>query len=378
MRILHVNEIAQFTGGVERVMFDIAMSLSSRGFEQSLLFLDGPLDVRFEQAFSKISDQLDGLRRLSPDVVLVHKAPSDVIEKLTDLFPVVRMVHDHDIVCPRKHKYFPLSKEICTKPVGAACVAHGCLIQRNRSGSLPIKLGSLRKQYSEMAINKKLRGLIVGSQWMKQSLIINGFNEQSVAVIPPVPSSLSSIKPSENRATDKLILFVGQMIRGKGPDKLIKALPALKGNWRAQFVGQGNLLDHCRQLASDLGIADRIDFLGMVDHEKLDTYYKNARAVVVPSIWPEPFGMVGIEAMSRARAVVGFNSGGIPDWLSNNETGLIVDTGDHVGLTLALQTLLDDEALAINLGQSGRVRVEREFTHPIFIDRLINFMERQV
>ena len=71
------------------------------------------------------------------------------------------------------------------------------------------------------------------------------------------------------------------------------------------------------QLASKLKISDRVVFTGRVDHEKLESYYAAARLVVVPSRWPEPFGMVGIEAMARGRPVVAFDTGGIGDWLED-------------------------------------------------------------
>jgi glycosyltransferase involved in cell wall biosynthesis len=65
--------------------------------------------------------------------------------------------------------------------------------------------------------------------------------------------------------------------------------------------------------------------------------YDSGRIVVVPSLWPEPFGMVGIEAMRRARPVVGARHGGIPEWLTHGITGWTFEPGSHESLAQALR-----------------------------------------
>ena len=154
------------------------------------------------------------------------------------------------------------------------------------------------------------------------------------------------------------------MIRGKGVDLLLHALAKMStGSWHATLVGSGTHLNACRSLAEQLGIASRVSFSGHVQHERLEEYYARSRCVVVPSRWPEPFGMVGLEAMARARPVAAFAVGGIPDWLVHGETGLLVDEADVDGLARAMERLLDDAPAAEAMGVAGAAYVERHFRH---------------
>jgi glycosyltransferase involved in cell wall biosynthesis len=79
----------------------------------------------------------------------------------------------------------------------------------------------------------------------------------------------------------------------------------------------------------------------------------------MPSRWPEPFGIVGIEAMAQSRPVVASKVGGIPDWLDDGETGRLVPAGDASALAAAITSVLDDEEWAGQLGTAAWRRVGR-------------------
>ena len=141
------------------------------------------------------------------------------------------------------------------------------------------------------------------------------------------------------------------------------------------FRSEGSHLDACKKLAAQLGIADRVEFTGWVPHAELDSYYQNARLLVVPSRWPEPFGMVGIEAMARGRPVVAFSNGGIPDWLEHETTGFLAPEFDIDAMTHSIQRLLDDKALAMTMGQAGVRHVQDKFSHQAYLDQIQHHME---
>jgi glycosyltransferase involved in cell wall biosynthesis len=94
-----------------------------------------------------------------------------------------------------------------------------------------------------------------------------------------------------------------------------------------------------------------VTFAGWVPHHALESYYARAAVCVVPSRWPEPFGMVGVEAMARGRPVVAFAVGGIPDWLDDGVTGILAPEADTAALGAAIATLLGDRGTGCRLGR---------------------------
>jgi glycosyltransferase involved in cell wall biosynthesis len=92
--------------------------------------------------------------------------------------------------------------------------------------------------------------------------------------------------------------------------------------------------------------------------------------VVVPSVWPEPFGLVGIEAMSYGLPTIGSATGGIPEWLDDGETGLLVPPGDPAALARALVRILESTETRSAFGAEARRRVESRFTEELHVAAL--------
>jgi glycosyltransferase involved in cell wall biosynthesis len=193
-------------------------------------------------------------------------------------------------------------------------------------------------------------------------------------VVPPIPGSLNATSASPCSG-DPEILFAGQVIRGKGVDLLLRALALTPGRWHATIAGAGNHLEACRTLAQKLGIAGQVTFTGRVSQQELDRYYRSALFTVVPSRWPEPFGMVGIEAMSRGRAVIAFDVGGISDWLQHQQNGLLVPEANIAQLAFAISSLLQDPGMAATLGANAARGVAGQYRHDIYLDRIGSLLE---
>ena len=84
--------------------------------------------------------------------------------------------------------------------------------------------------------------------------------------------------------------------------------------------------------------------------------------VAIPSLWPEPFGLVGIETLAQGRPVIASATGGIGDWLEDGVGGLLVTPGDARALAAALDELLADPERQRAMGAAGRARVASRFT----------------
>ena len=379
MRILHVHQQGRFFGGVEQILHDTAAGLAAQGLAQALLHDDAAPDDAFLAPFAAHGRDPELLQRFRPDAILVHKPPQEaLIESLSRRCPTTRMVHDHDLVCLRRHKYFPVSGRICRSPAGIDCYLHLCFVTRDRTpGALPVALRSVRRQRAGIAANAGVRTFIVGSQWMRQSLAGNGIDPDRVRVIHPIPAALAAPRALPPAAAPA-ILYVGQVIRGKGVDLLLRALAVTPGAWRATVVGDGNHLPACRDLARRLGLEQRVRFTGRVAHADLESHYASASFTAVPSRWPEPFGMVGIEAMARGRPVVGFDAGGIAEWLRDGDTGLLVPAGNVTALAAAMARLLADPAAAAAMGARAARHVAAQFSHQDYLQQMRRTLEDTV
>jgi glycosyltransferase involved in cell wall biosynthesis len=150
------------------------------------------------------------------------------------------------------------------------------------------------------------------------------------------------------------------VVAPKGVAVLIRAARDVNG----EFVvcGDGWRLEEMRRLARRLGLEKRVCFRGWLGADELAHELAEASVVVMPSIWPEPFGLVGIEALAAGRPVVASATGGIGDWLDNGVSGLSVKPGDPRALASALNELLADPARQQAMGAAGQKIVAERFS----------------
>lgn len=159
--------------------------------------------------------------------------------------------------------------------------------------------------------------------------------------------------------------YVGRLVPEKNIDLLLKALASLKEyQWSLQIVGGGPEETTLRNQAEKLGLKDRIRFTGQLPSVEMPGYFQELDVLVIPSRtmpnWKEQFGRVIIEAMASKVAVVGSDSGAIPDVI--DEAGLIFREGDAADLAQQLRKLLINTELRCQLAEKGRQRVQEHFT----------------
>jgi rhamnosyl/mannosyltransferase len=190
-------------------------------------------------------------------------------------------------------------------------------------------------------------------------------HREKVVVIPygldPAPYADQS--PAVETATGvPTLLFVGRLVRYKGVDVLLRAMAGVRAS--LVILGDGPLRAPLEALARDLGVDDRVHFLGRVSDGERLVWYRRAAALVLPSVSrQEAFGMVQVEAMLTGRPVVSTAlPTGVP-WVNRDgETGLVVPPGNVHALAAALVRLCEDAALRAQLGAAARVRALRHFT----------------
>jgi phosphatidylinositol alpha-1,6-mannosyltransferase len=168
---------------------------------------------------------------------------------------------------------------------------------------------------------------------------------------------------------DLLMLSVGRLQTRKGHDLAIAAVAALKAEFPRlvyAIVGEGAERSRLESLAHDLGVADRVRFVGEVPAGDLPEYFAACDLFVLPNRVHETdiegFGIVFLEAAATGRPVIGGNSGGVPEAVGDDRTGVLVGGTDVHELAAAIRKLAVDPRLRERLGQAARERVLRSFT----------------
>jgi glycosyltransferase involved in cell wall biosynthesis len=175
-----------------------------------------------------------------------------------------------------------------------------------------------------------------------------------------------------------LIVYAGQIVRGKGVDVLLEALAAMIEPFECMVLGDGNHRTSCEQRSRKLGLGGRVQFKGYVRCEELKDYYRECSVALLTSVWPEPFGMVGIEAMRYGLPVVAFDAGDIKEWLIDGWNGFLAPWMDRADYAASVETLLRDKALARQMGESGRLLVSEHYDFSRYITRLEDIFARVV
>jgi glycosyltransferase involved in cell wall biosynthesis len=163
-----------------------------------------------------------------------------------------------------------------------------------------------------------------------------------------------------------VIGFVGRLEEAKGLRILVRAAAdlALAGDVEVRLAGTGPLRPALEALARDLGIAERVVFVGQVHSTAMPALYRSFDVLVLPSLttprWKEQFGRALAEAMLCEVPTIGSDSGEIPHVIG--DAGLIVPEGDSAALATALHRLAGDVALRRALAAAGRQRAIERFT----------------
>jgi glycosyltransferase involved in cell wall biosynthesis len=202
--------------------------------------------------------------------------------------------------------------------------------------------------------------LVVYSEYARQELLRNGFDPGRIEVHVPI-RCWGTQAPVSSFSHRNLVLYVGQIVRGKGVDVLLESLARVKAPFECLVLGEGNHRRHCERISRKLRLQDRVHFRGFILRQELKDYYLESSVFVVSSLWPEPFGLVGPEAMRYGLPVVAFDAGGIREWLIDGENGYLVPWKNTELYAARVQQLLLDKPLARELGRRGLKRVNEQY-----------------
>ncbi|MBC7260476.1 MAG: glycosyltransferase, partial [Chloroflexi bacterium] len=179
-------------------------------------------------------------------------------------------------------------------------------------------------------------------------------------------------KEIRGRYATPLILFVGLLRYYKGLSFLIEAMPAIAAT--LLIVGQGPEGKKWQALSQQLGLGEKVVFLGRVSDEELVALYHACDVFVLPAIHrSESWGAVQVEAMACGKPVISTELGTGTSFVNvHGQTGFVVPPKDSAALAEAINTLLQNEPLRKEMGQRARQRAFSEFSLPTMVERVLN------
>lgn len=203
-------------------------------------------------------------------------------------------------------------------------------------------------------------GLVLNKIGVEKEKVKVIYNSLDFSRYPFDENSVVSIKEKYGRGS-KIIVSPGQLNPWKGFDGVIKILPELMKELNLKInlliLGKGQEHDNLEKLARELGVSERVHFLGRIEHEKIMDYFKAADLFILNSNY-EGMSHVLLEAMESGAPIITTNRGGNPEVIADNETGLIVNYNNEAELLKAAKKIFSDNDFAKKIAVNAKEKIK--------------------
>ena len=390
MRIAFVNHSRRKVGGAEVYLDSVIPAMARAGHQIACLHEDDSEYAEREPIFvpdgtptwstGALGRQqaLEQLKLWCPDVCFGHGLhDTDLEAGVVALGNSALYVHNYYGTCISGTKTNNTSSPTpCERRFGAACLAQ--YFPRHCGGGSPFTMWQLyRLQSRRLDLMRKYRVLIANSDHISRELARHDLQSERVYYPLVFPDE---IQPSSRTLDSELrLVFAARMTSLKGGQYLLAALPEVQQRLQKKlhitFAGDGPDRPAWEQTASSIRSEQiSIEFPGWLGAVGLRESLAAAHLLVYPSIWPEPFGLSGLEAGLYGVPSVAFNVGGIPEWLNDGVNGHLAAVGTQP-LTEAIIRALNDPQHYAEL-RAGACRRAREYTMESHLARLMPILER--
>ncbi|MEO8217659.1 MAG: glycosyltransferase family 4 protein [Acidobacteriota bacterium] len=395
MKIAIANWSNGLFGGVESYLDTLIPALSARGHSLAFFSEEGPANDRgeialpadpslnFNAGLRGVSQAIAALKAWKPDVIYVHQILDPDVEKLlSEVAPAVLFVHSYVGACisGRKTTSFPAMRP-CHRVFGLKCLLH--YYPHRCGGWNPVTMARLFAVQKQRSVHLRAYDLVLTqSEFMCREM--SRYTGEAAPKTLPLPANFESLTPPVRtwRSGDPLrLLFMGRMEDLKGGGIFLEAFPILRQAFsapiEATFAGDGTLRSDWERQSAML---ERrlpevsIRFSGWLDGAAKVEAYRSHDLLIVPSIWPEPFGLVGVEAGSLGLPAAAFDVGGIPEWLSDGISGHLAgaDPPSAASLAAAIVRCFESPAHYQMLCAGARTVAGRHGLD-LHVDRLLGF-----
>ncbi len=356
IKVLQIVEDLKI-GGLERVIALIVSGLSKADFESEIWCLaDGGI-IAEELVTKGIKVRVLGLRS--------YHQPANIIR-------LALMMREEKFHIVHTHGYFASTFGRLSAIIGRIPVifthVHSTYYAYNRRHQLVEKILS---KYTEkiICVSRAVQNFVVGQEGISKNrtcIIYNGADISQMAV----NSEMDSLEEmSDTEGQHVVIITVASLTKNKGHIVLLNAFKKLvenHANVRLMIVGDGPMKIYLTDYTKELGLSSRVIFTGQ--KKQITLFLKISDIFVLNSIEREGLGIAVIEAMAAGLPVVGTSVGGLPELISDQQSGFVVKPGDSHELYCALKRLVDEESLRKRMGLCGKKIYEERFT-PAMMNR---------
>ena len=374
-RVLQGHNYHAHPGGSE-VMFETTIELlRAHRHEVAVLKRDNSRITTFGDKLSAFRQSLYSraaradvariLRGTKPDIAHFHNLypllSSSVLEACHEAgIPVVLSCHDYKLTCPTaQHLRDGTACEACLGGHEYRCALNNC------RGNLMLSVAYAARDMVARH-NGRIRDhvslFLTPTGFAKQQLVKGGYPADRIEVLGNMVE-VPVVDPG--RPKGDYIAYVGRISPEKGIHTLLDA--ARLTGVPVRIAGDPSLMP---QLVASA--PDNVRFVGQLERHELPAFYAAARALVVPSVWFEVFGIVCAEAMGCGLPVIASRIGGLPEVVDEGVTGLLFEPGNSDELAEKIRLLWDDDAVFHRLGQTARQQAVEQFSTQVHYRKLIH------
>jgi len=379
MKVLVAHNAYQQRGGEDAVVASEVAMLRAAGHEvreyrrhNDELAEMGKAHAAADTLWSRrTTSDLGGLLAAWPaDVLHVHNtfplvSPSLYWAAASARVPVVQTLHNFRLLCPQAM----LLREgrVCRDCVGSVplpAVRHGCY--RGSRAQTAVLAGMLVLHRGLGTWQRKVQRYVALNDFCRDEFVRGGLPAERIAVKPNFVDAPASPSQVERRG----LLFVGRLSPEKGVATVLSAA-ALLPRGSLHVAGSG---PEAARIAAAPGVVP----LGSLAPGAVSDAMARAVAVVVPSVWPEAFGLVAVEAFSTATPVIASRIGALSAMVEDGVTGLHAEPGDAADWTAKMRWALDHPTEMGRMGAAARGRYEALYTPQRNLAQLLDIYQQAI
>lgn len=299
------------------------------------------------------------LRAQKHDIIHVQNffplvSPSVYYAAQSEGVPVVQAVRNYRFLCANTFMYRDGHVcELCVKKsFKVDAIQHKCY-RENRAASATA--ASMHLLHSILPTWNRIDRFLAVSKFVKMKMVEGGFPEHKITVKP------NFVYPDPGISLDKenFILYVGRLQPEKGIRHLLETVEAMKTPVKLKIIGEGTLLPEVLEFTRK---NDNIEYLGKMPLTETYDVIGKAKALVIPSLWHEPFGRVIVEAYAKGTPVIGARMGGIPELIENGITGYTYEAESQLDLATQIDRICGNTALVKEMGLAAHELYKRKYT----------------